>query len=236
MQLECCAGPGHPSLGRGVCMSSLNNGRGRRRAQIQRKWSLVLLEHPTATAGRKAHGWHSGWHCMSQLCPRSPRCPGNSTSPRDHTLGSGQDRSLPPYPESPHLPVNSLMQAWCKHPSLLAALSLWSLEEPRGGRNLRAACRARAAAAADAARAERFNHSFPRTFSSKQGLHCSACSLIFPLSLQSIPSFRLQTDSPASGWSTAEIITGSVSLSPLYQQPPSGQIKARKEGESERKG
>lgn len=123
-----------PPLGSGVCISSLNNSRHGRRAPIQRKWSHVLLEHPTATAGRKAHGWHSGWHYTSQLCPRSLG-PGNSTAPRDHTLGSGQDRSLPRCPKSPQLPVNSLMQAWCKLPFLLAALSLWSLEGPRGGRN-----------------------------------------------------------------------------------------------------
>lgn len=64
-------------------------------------------------------------------------------------------------------------------------------------------------------RAERFNHSFPRTFSSEQGLHCSARSRIFPLC--SLHSFHLLTDCPAPprecpvlGWSRAEIITSSV--------------------------
>lgn len=49
--------------------------------------------------------------------------PGNSTSPRDHTLSSGQDRSLTPYPKSSQLPeflnaslVQTLFPAGCSLP------------------------------------------------------------------------------------------------------------------------
>lgn len=70
-------------------------------------------------------------------------------------------------------------------------------------------------------REQRFNHSFPRTFSSKQGLHHSACSLIFPPPLNPfLLSISRQTTQPRAGAEQKSLQAASpslLSISSLHQ-------------------
>lgn len=150
--------------------------------------------------------------------PAPPVVPGSSTAPRAHPLQSEQGRSLPLYPKPPWQPVNSLRQAQNKCPSWQQVVKQAQQQLPPPSK------------VSHVSRAERFNHSFPRTFSSEQGLHCPARSLIFPSARSVLLSISQQTAQPHS-------VRGQpLPPPPLYLQPPSGPIKARKERKSEKKG
>lgn len=218
-QVGCCGGPGHP-WGAGCAFPASTTAEAGGEHELHRRRSHVLLEHPIATAGRKTHGW------LASLVPQPP-----GLTP----YSQGKTRSLSPYPRSPLHSVNYLRQASGKHPSLPLA----ALPSVGSGRALRrqepssrlqskssSSCNLPPRLGAMSPRAERFNHSFPKTFSSEHGLHRSARSLIFPLcSLHSsfFPSpDRLSSPTPQVSSLGLEHSRNHYRQRPPYQQSPSG--------------
>lgn len=169
------------------------------------------------------------------------------TASRAHTVQSGQEQvsvCLPQVPTAPcKLPKASLEQTSFPAAGCSPRCGVWkSLEE--AGTQQQAAEQEQQrlpppSKVSHVSRAERFNHSFPKTFSSERGLHRSARSLIFPLC--SLHSFfpspdRLSSPTPQVSSLGLEHSRNHYRQRPRYQQSPSGQIKARKERESQNKG